>query len=134
MKSSLTYQLLLYLGGYYFACYELLELLLLLYKAILLPYPTGVLFSEVLFVLLLAVVEAARLLSGWKGNLTESAGSVGVSLALVIPSVLGVLYLLLWQSYVLRLEVVVSSIQLAVVAGQGIFGVVSLLAFSRSAL
>ena len=74
MKSSLTYQLLLYLGAYYFFCYELLELLLLLYKAILLPYPTGVLFSEVLFVLLLAVVEAARLLSGWKGNLTESAG------------------------------------------------------------
>jgi len=134
MKSSLTYQLLLYLGAYYFFCYELLELLLLLYKAILLPYPTGVLFSEVLFVLLLAVVEAARLLSGWKGNLTESAGSVGVSLALVVPSVLGVLYLLLWQSYVLRLEVVASSIQLAIVAGQGIFGVVSLLAFSRSAL
>ena len=78
MKSSLTYQLLLYLGGYYFACYELLELLLLLYKAFLLPYPTGVLFSEVLFVLLLAVVEAARLLSGWKGNLTESAGDCNI--------------------------------------------------------
>ena len=30
------------------------------------------------------------------------SGSVGVSLALVVPSVLGVLYLLLWQSYVLR--------------------------------
>ena len=109
MKSSLTYQLVLYLGAYYFFCYEVLELLLLLYKAILLPYPTGVLFSEVefvsfelnsrgnvnyfaeehesyehvdnlslsqvLFVLLLAVVEAARLLSGWKGNLTESPGA-----------------------------------------------------------
>ena len=31
--------------------------------------------SKVLFVLLLAVVEAARLLSGWKGNLTESPGA-----------------------------------------------------------
>ena len=49
MKSSLTYQLVLYLGAYYFFCYEVLELLLLLYKAILLPYPTGVLFSEVEF-------------------------------------------------------------------------------------
>ena len=39
---------------------------------------TGVLFSEVLFVLLLAVVEAARLLSGWKGNLTESAGDCNI--------------------------------------------------------
>ena len=51
MKSSLTYQLVLYLGAYYFFCYEVLELLLLLYKAILLPYPTGVLFSEVLTLL-----------------------------------------------------------------------------------
>ena len=33
-----------------------------------------------------------------------SSGSVGVSLALVVPSVLGVLYLLLWQSYVLRFQ------------------------------
>ena len=32
------------------------------------------------------------------------SGSVGVSLALVVPSVLGVLYLLLWQSYVLRFQ------------------------------
>ena len=90
MKSSLTYQLLLYLGAYYFFCYELLELLLLLYKAILLPYPTGVLFSEVLFVLLLAVVEAGRLLSGGKGNLTESAGdkSLQYSLLSSIPSCL----------------------------------------------
>ena len=32
------------------------------------------------------------------------SGSVGVSLALVVPSVLGVLYLLLWQSYVLRFK------------------------------
>ena len=38
----------------------------------------------------------------WPSVFPQHSGSVGVSLALVVPSVLGVLYLLLWQSYVLR--------------------------------
>ena len=74
MKSSLSYQLLLYLGSYYFACFLAIELLLLLYKAVLLPYPGGVLASEAVLLLLLGVIELSRVLSGWKGNLTESAG------------------------------------------------------------
>ena len=47
MKSSLTYQLLLYLGSYYFACFLLLEMVLLLYKSIILPFPPGNLVAEV---------------------------------------------------------------------------------------
>ena len=47
MKSSLTYQLLLYLGCYYFTCFLLLEMVLLLYKSIILPFPPGNLVAEV---------------------------------------------------------------------------------------
>ena len=47
MKSSLPYQLLLYLGSYYFACFLGIELLLLIYKTIILPYKSFTLFSEV---------------------------------------------------------------------------------------
>ena len=47
MKSSLPYQLLLYLGSYYFACFLGIELLLLIYKSIILPYKSFTLFSEV---------------------------------------------------------------------------------------
>ena len=47
MKSSLTYQLLLYLGSYYFACFLLLEMILLVYKSIILPFPPGNLVAEV---------------------------------------------------------------------------------------
>ena len=49
MKSSLTYQVLLYLGSYYFGLYALLEIILIIYKSIILPYPTGNLVSEVLY-------------------------------------------------------------------------------------
>ena len=47
MKSSLPYQLLLYLGSYYFGCYIIIEILVLLYKSIILPYKSLTLFSEV---------------------------------------------------------------------------------------
>jgi hypothetical protein len=74
MKSSLTLQLLLYLGSHYSACFGAAELLLLLYKSAVLPYPAGNLVAEVLLLLLLGVIETCRVLSGWKGNLTESPG------------------------------------------------------------
>ena len=42
----------------------------------------------------MGVIEGCRILSGWKGNLTESKGSIGVSLVLVVPAVLSCVYLL----------------------------------------
>merc|ERR1712079_772687 len=105
MKSSLPYQLLLYLGSYYFGCYLCIEILLLIYKSIILPYKSFTLFSEFLLMATMGVIEACRILSGWKGNLTESKGSIGVSLVLIVPAVLSCVYLLVFQSYVLRLEV-----------------------------
>ena len=93
MKSSLAYQLLLYLGSYYFGCFIFIEFLLLIYKSIILPYPKGNLVSEVTncgifsisimffqFILLsmLVVVEVCRILSGWKGNLTENTSKIHI--------------------------------------------------------
>ena len=47
MKSSLSYQLLLYLGSYYCVCFISIEVLLLIYKCIILPYQNLTLASEV---------------------------------------------------------------------------------------
>ena len=52
MKSSLSYQLLLYLGSYYCVCFISIEVLLLLYKSIILPYQTLTLTSEVIIIIL----------------------------------------------------------------------------------
>ena len=50
----------------------------------------------------MGLIEACRILSGWKGNLTENKGSIGISLVLVVPAVLSCVYILVFQSYVLR--------------------------------
>ena len=50
MKSSLSYQLLLYLGSYYCLGFISIEVLLLVYKSIILPYQSLTLTSEVIIV------------------------------------------------------------------------------------
>lgn len=80
----------------------------------------------------MGVIEACRILSGWKGNLTESKGSIGVSLVLIVPAVLSCVYLLVFQSYVLRLEVILSSIYLTIQGLQLIFGLVCAATFYRA--
>ncbi|KAF4520168.1 hypothetical protein B566_EDAN008986 [Ephemera danica] len=53
-----------------------------------------------------AGIESYRILEGQKGNLISPQGKVSivVSMGLCAPSVLAVLYFVLWQHYVLRLE------------------------------
>ena len=170
MKSSLPFQLLLHLGSYYLACFLGIELLLLIYKSIILPYKSFTLFSEVnnwirtchvyffscwpthslqFFLLItMGVIETCRMFSGWKGNLTESKASIGISLVLIVPAVLSSVYILAFQSYVLRfmdnfmlehyqsflfsrLEVILSSIYLSIQGLQLIFGLICAATFYK---
>ena len=57
---------------------------------------------QFLLLLTMCVIETCRVMSGWKGNLTESKGSIGISLVLLVPAVLSSVYVLVFQSYVLR--------------------------------
>ena len=118
MKSSLTFQILLHLGSYYFGAFVLTEVLLLLYKFIgkfsgskdlsivtfiitllftVLPFPSGTLFAELVLLLFLVLLESVRIFTGWKANLTENVGGMGLCVALFVPGILGVLYFLVWQ-------------------------------------
>ena len=69
--------------------------------------------------------------TGKKGNLTEQIVGVVISVLLSIPSLFGALFLLLWQSYVLQAEVVLSGIQIAFIGLELIFGIVSIITFAR---
>jgi transmembrane protein 216 len=69
--------------------------------------------------------------AGRKGNLTEQIIGVVVSVVLSIPAIFASLFLLLWQTYVLRVEVILSGIQLAFIGLQLIFGIISIITFAR---
>ena len=66
-----------------------------------------------------------------KGNLTEKNIGIILSLLLSVPSILGVLFLLLWQTYVLRVDVVLAGIELGFIGLEMIMGIVSMINFAR---
>ena len=71
------------------------------------------------------------LLSGQRGNLTERMVAVIWSLLLSIVSLMGAVYLILWQTYVLRVEVVLCAVQLGFIALEMVFGFISAITFAR---
>jgi len=70
-------------------------------------------------------------ISGYKGNLTEHVLTVAVSLIFTITSLFGFLYLLLWQTYVLRIDVILNSIEIVFIGLEVIFGIICIIVFAR---
>lgn len=102
----------MYLNSYYFGAFGVCELIMIVFKMINLPYPNRNIVLELMITLFLCLIEYARIFLGRKGNFTEKVAPLLMSLFLTMPSSLGVIYLMLWQTYVLRLEVIICSIQL----------------------
>lgn len=69
--------------------------------------------------------------SGWKGNLCERSLASCVSLFILVPCVALAVYVLLLQTFVLRLEFILAAVLLVFYGLEFLFGLVSLLAFSR---
>ncbi|XP_064618148.1 transmembrane protein 216-like [Liolophura sinensis] len=132
IRSSLPYQILLYINGWYFAFFFVAEILIFAFKGETLPFPSSVLAAEVILLFILAGIEALRLFFGQKGNLTERIIGVLTSILLSVPALFGAIYLILWQTYVLRIDIVLSAIQLCFICLETIFGIVSMVTFGRA--
>ena len=132
MLSSLPYQILLYLGGWLSGGYILSELLLLTYKLVILPYPVGNWISELLLLVFLSGCEASRILLAKKGNLTARTLSSTVSLLLALPCILAVVYMLVWQTYILKIEVILCATMLVFQGLHVFFGILVTITFIRA--
>ncbi|XP_047451634.1 transmembrane protein 80-like [Mugil cephalus] len=125
--SSVTLQMLLTLTTVYFVFYFLFTLGLIIRKSLELPYPADSLACDVCLLLLLAALEFLHYFCGAKGNLTESEGYIVGNLFVTGITILLTVYFLVWQTYVMRADVIISSVLLAV------YGLDGILAFSTLA-
>ncbi|XP_067013356.1 transmembrane protein 216 [Anabrus simplex] len=132
VNSSLTYEILLYLNSFYFGLFAFCEFGMGIFKAINLPYPTGILATEFSILFFLCCNESTRIFLASKGNLTRRVATILKSVGLTVPSVLGVVYLLVWQTYILRLEVILCGIQLTFQALETLLALFCLASFSKS--
>ncbi|XP_008291132.1 transmembrane protein 216 [Stegastes partitus] len=130
--SSTPLQLLFYLNGWYFAAFYLAEILMFIYKGVLLPYPLDNLVLDVVLLLLFLALETLRIFYGWKGNLCERSLSSCLSVFVLLPCTALAVYFLLLQTFVLRLEFLLCSGLLCFYGLQLLLGLLSISAFSRS--
>lgn len=131
-RSSLPYQIVISFSKRFLPCFVLVETLLFLFKVVTLPYPSGNIASEVCLLLFYSLIDYGRLMSGERGNLTERALFVCVSLVLSIPACTILVYWYLWQTYVLRLEAVLVILALTLQAIQVLLALVAMLSLSKS--
>ncbi|KAJ8956520.1 hypothetical protein NQ318_019239 [Aromia moschata] len=125
MNTSLTFEVLLYLNSYYFGLFAVCEVGMNVVKYVnfngLHHFTTdfGVLMA-------VCVIELFRVILARRGNLTEKTWPVILAILLTIPSVLGVVYLMIWQSEVLRFEYIICTIQLGLCVLEIITGILCL--------
>ncbi|KAM3866933.1 transmembrane protein 216 [Diretmus argenteus] len=129
--SSAPLQVLLYLNSWYFAAFFLAEVLMFIYKGILLPYPSDNLILDVVLLLLFLGLETLRIFYGWKGNLCERSLASSISVFVLLPCTALAVYYLLLQTFVLRLEFILSAILLCFYSLEFLLGLVSISTFSR---
>ncbi|XP_041132439.1 transmembrane protein 80-like [Polyodon spathula] len=131
--SSVPLQMLFFLNGVYYGFYFLATLLMIIYKSQVLSYPDGNLALDLALLFIMAILEGIRLYLGVRGNLKEEEVSVGISLALTVGSMLLSVYFVVWQTYVLRADVIVGAILLFIYSLEAILDITAIAAFSAYA-
>ncbi|XP_026040482.1 transmembrane protein 216 isoform X1 [Astatotilapia calliptera] len=125
-------QVLFYLNSWYFAAFYLAEVLMFIYKGVLLPYPSDNLVLDVVLLLLFLALEILRIFYGWKGNLCERSLASCVSLFVLLPCTALAVYYLLLQTFILRLEFLLNAVLLCFYGLEFLLGLISISAFSRA--
>lgn len=132
VQSSLPFEVLLYLNYYYFIVFAISECVLYIFKISHLPYSTDAIFIDGLIFKFYCTIQLSRIHAGRKGNLTGRNRYVIISLLLIIPCMIGILYFTLIQLKVLRLEVILCYIEVLMEIFELIFGMFHLCATKRS--
>ncbi|XP_075883274.1 transmembrane protein 80-like isoform X2 [Nelusetta ayraudi] len=124
--SPLTFQLVLHVTSAYFVFYFMITLGLIIRKSLVLPYPTDALACDVTLLLLLAALDVVHFFCGVKGNLSESEGYILANLVATASTILLTVYFLVWQTYVMRADVIISSILLVAFGLDGLLAIATL--------
>ncbi|XP_068459590.1 transmembrane protein 80-like [Clinocottus analis] len=124
--SSVTFHLLLNLTTVYFVFYFLFELGLIIRKSLVLTYPTDALVYEVCLLFLLAGLEFLHVFSGVRGHLTENEGLILMNLIITGTTTLLTVYFLVWQTYVMWVDVILSSVLLVFYGLDGVLALSTL--------
>ncbi|NXJ84375.1 TMM80 protein, partial [Trogon melanurus] len=127
--SSLPLQILFYVNGIYYIFYFLATLAMIIYKSQAFSYPDEFLAPDLAVLPIMAILEVLRLYLGVKGNLTEEEAPLGLSLAITVSSAILSVYFLVWQTYVLKADVILNAVLLLTYGLESVLKVMAIAAF-----
>ncbi|KAM6393234.1 transmembrane protein 80 [Pluvialis apricaria] len=129
LLSSVPLQILFYINGIYYIFYFLATLAMIVYKGEVFSYPDDFLAPDLALLFIMAILEVLRLYLGSKGNLTEEEAPLGLSLVITVGSVILSVYFLVWQTYVLKADVIINAVLLFTYGLEAVLKVVAIAAF-----
>ncbi|XP_025928988.1 transmembrane protein 80 isoform X2 [Apteryx rowi] len=124
-----SHVILFYVNGIYYIFYFLATLAMIVYKSHVFSYPDNFLAPDLALLFIMAILEALRLYLGSKGNLTEEEAPLGLSLVITVGSVILSVYFLVWQTYVLKADVIISAILLFIYGLESVLQIIAIAAF-----
>uniref|UniRef100_A0A663F6D1 Transmembrane protein 80 n=2 Tax=Accipitrinae TaxID=8955 RepID=A0A663F6D1_AQUCH len=127
--SSVPLQILFYVNGIYYTFYFLVTLAMIVYKSQVFSYPDDFLAPDLALLFIMAILEVLRLYFGSKGNLTEEEAPLGLSLVITVGSVILSVYFLVWQTYVLKADVIINAVLLFTYGLESVLKVIAIAAF-----
>jgi len=116
---------------YYLGAFVIVETVLSIFKGMSLPYPISYVSCDLVILLLSAILDYIRLDLGRKGNLMEQQLPILGCLCLTLPCVLSAVYFIMWQTYVLRFELILSSIHFVFHGIEIVYCIVLTIGFSK---
>jgi|EP00161_Ancyromonas_sigmoides_P006782 transmembrane protein 216 len=131
--SSLPLQVLVYFNEWFNYIFVIATLLLMVYKRVEFPYPGSLWGREFSYIFLFALIEWPRLFLASRGNKTEQGGVLAASLLLTLPSGAFALYFIRWQTYVLRIDVVLNGFLFTFMGLEFILAIFAILTFKKNA-
>eukprot|EP00045_Choanoeca_perplexa_P007971 m.73028 g.73028 ORF g.73028 m.73028 type:complete len:137 (+) comp14302_c0_seq1:66-476(+) len=131
-EPSIVLQSLLKLTRYYLVVWLLLEALTFVWKGYALPANDNFAIEWLMLALLL-IVEVSKVHWGVRGNLLQEQKAFRFSLLFSFASLVGYLYFLLWQTYVLRIEATLAIIGVTLTACTIVMSLVGFVNTSKEA-
>jgi len=124
-------QILLFFNAYYSTLFFITTLFLYFYKSYHYHYPYAAFEWELTMLALMAFMETARITLASRGNKTEQTPPLLWSILLSFPMIVGFVFYLTIQTYVLRLDIVMNTVALAFVSTETVISVFTVMSFFR---
>lgn len=125
--SNTALHILFRLNIFYTIFWFILEILLFIFKYYHLPYASQAFGIEMAIIFMLCLNEFIREFYGIKGNLTLKTNHLIVSIVYGIFSIIGFVFFLVWQSYIQRVEILLSAIGLTLIVIEILLSIITII-------